>query len=305
LGMMLAVQFIVGQLNTPVNEIFSFIQSAQDAKISTERLAEIQDTTPEDTGEKLPVEEATFADLEFSNVSFAYPGTPNIAVLKNISFTIPRGSTTAIVGTSGSGKTTILKLLMKFYNPVSGTINYGHVDLRQLQSAGWRAKCGAVLQDGFMFNETLMKNIAIGEDQIDVTRVYSACEMANLTDFVRQLPLGFNTKFGVNGQGLSQGQKQRILIARAIYKNPNLLLFDEATNALDANNELQIMNNMASFFRKRTTVIVAHRLSTVKNADNIIVLEKGKIVENGTHLELVERRGAYYTLIQNQLELGN
>jgi ATP-binding cassette subfamily B protein len=225
--------------------------------------------------------------------------------LNNINLSIPQGKVTAIVGTSGSGKTTLIKLLLGFYPPVAGTIKVGDTDLVSFQQHWWRGKCGAVMQDGFIFSDTIAKNITLGDENVDKERLAYAVQMANIQDFVESLPLNYNTKIGQEGVGLSQGQKQRILIARSIYKNPEFIFFDEATNALDANNEKVILENLNEFFSGKTVVVVAHRLSTVKNAHQIVVLEKGSIVELGSHEELTKKQGAYFNLVKNQLELGN
>jgi ATP-binding cassette subfamily B protein len=224
-------------------------------------------------------------------------------VLNNVSVTIPAGKQTAIVGTSGSGKTTLVKLLLGFYPPTGGEIRLGGNNLDAFSLRRWREECGVVMQDGFIFSDTIARNIASGVEFIDKSLLLNAAKVANIGDFISTLPLGYNTKIGSEGHGLSQGQKQRILIARAVYKNPMFIFFDEATNSLDANNEKVILENLQEFIKGRTAVVVAHRLSTVKNADQIIVIEKGKIVETGTHKELSERKGAYYTLVKNQLEL--
>ncbi len=243
-------------------------------------------------------------DIHINNLSFSY--TPiSEEVLQDVNITIPRGKTTAIVGTSGSGKTTLIKLLLGFYPPNKGNITIGSHPLQAIYKKIWRAQCGVVMQDGFIFSDSISKNIAESDDQVDFARVIASATTANIMDFIESLPLGFNTMIGARGNGVSQGQKQRLLIARAVYKNPDFLFFDEATNALDANNERVIMNNLNKFLKGKTAVIVAHRLSTVKNADQIIVLEKGRVVEVGSHKELVKAKGNYFTLVRNQLELGN
>jgi ATP-binding cassette subfamily B protein len=242
--------------------------------------------------------------IRFNNVSFTYPGAGNSPVLKDINLSIPKGKTTAIVGVSGSGKTTLLKLLLKFYDPQKGEIRIEKTTLDSISHKFWRGNCGAVMQESFIFSDTIARNIAVGADKIDIDKLYQAVEIANIREFIEELPLGFNTKIGADGSGISMGQKQRLLIARAVYRDPEFILFDEATNSLDSNNESIIIQNLHSFFRGRTVVIVAHRLSTVKNADQIVVLNKGVIAEKGTHQELVNLKGAYYTLVKNQLELG-
>lgn len=305
LGMMMAVQYIIGQLNSPLNQMIGFIQSAQDAKISLERLGEIHNKEDEDDPnmEKvtlLPEDKA----INIKDLSFKYnPLSPE--VLQNINVTILEGKITAIVGMSGSGKTTLVKLLLGFYPPTSGEIKIGETALQNISHKLWREKCGAVMQDGFIFSDSIANNIAVGVERINKNQLFHAVKVANIQDLLDSLPLGYNTKIGQEGSGISQGQKQRILIARSVYKNPDYLFFDEATNSLDANNEKVIMENLNQFFHGKTVVIVAHRLSTVKNADQIVVLNQGKITEIGTHQELTERKGEYYQLVKNQLELGN
>jgi ATP-binding cassette, subfamily B, bacterial len=365
LGSMLAVQYIIGQLNNPISQMVSFMQSWQNAKISMDRLNEIhsmQDEEPEEmefqyqlpaaftrklvggtsgqdglhrdfmeqgsfmpasvrlTGDQLiqgtkgemvneiedpfKIENLGTASIQLRNVSFTYQGAGNEPVLKNIHLTIPKGKTTAVVGVSGSGKTTLLKLLLKFYEPQKGEIKLGGTGLHTISHKVWRSHCGVVMQESFIFSDTIAKNIAVGAEKVDMGKLYQAVEVANIREFIEGLPLGLNTKIGAEGSGISMGQKQRILIARAVYRNPEFIFFDEATNSLDSNNESLIIRNLNSFFKERTVVIVAHRLSTVKNADQIIVLNKGAITEKGTHVELVNLKGDYFTLIKNQLELG-
>ncbi len=306
LGMMLAVQFIIGQMNSPLNELISFMHLAQEAKISLERLGEIHNLKEEEEKGKpllnaMPIDKS----LHLEDVVFQYEGPHSEKVLKNINLKIPERKITAIVGTSGSGKTTLVKLLLGFYPPVAGKVRVGETDLRNFSQQWWRTKVGAVMQDGFIFSDTITSNIAVGVERLEKDRLLFAAKAANLMDLIEGLPLGFNTKIGQDGHGLSQGQKQRILIARVIYKNPEYLFFDEATNALDANNEKVIMENLNRVYEGKTVIVVAHRLSTVKNADQIVVLEKGVIVELGNHEELTAKRGAYYNLVKNQLELGN
>jgi len=305
LGMMLAVQFIIGQLNVPVNQIISFFRMSQDAKMSLDRLAEVHDMDneehePEMKVRKLPDKK----DLFVNNVSFQYEGPNSPYALKDVDLFIEENKTTAIVGTSGSGKTTLLKLMLGFYQPVAGEILIGDTRLSNLSLKIWREKTGAVMQDGFLFPESIASNIAPGIDEIDEERLIKASEIANIKGFIESLPLSYNTKIGANGHGLSEGQMQRLLIARVVYKNPEIIIFDEATNSLDANNEKAIVENLAAFFRGKTVIIVAHRLSTVRNADKIVVMDNGRIVESGTHDSLIENNGAYYNLIKNQLELG-
>jgi ATP-binding cassette subfamily B protein len=306
LGMMLAVQYIIGQMNSPLDQMIEFMQVSQDAKISLERLSEIHNRQDEEQNQegKLSTLPAS-ADIQIDNLVFQYEGPHSPKVLNNVDLTIPQGKVTAIVGTSGSGKTTLVKLLLGFYPPVSGNIKVGDSELSAFRQHWWRDRCGAVMQDGFIFSDTIANNIAIGDDEIDKDRLGYAVQMANIQEFIDTLPLKYNTKIGQEGVGLSQGQKQRILIARAIYKNPEFIFFDEATNALDANNEKVILENLDEFFAGKTVVVVAHRLSTVKNAHQIVVLEKGSLIEIGTHEELTRKQGAYYNLVKNQLELGN
>ncbi len=306
LGMMLAVQYIIGQLNSPLNEMISFMHLAQDARISLDRLGEIHGHEDEEVAEK-PLLNALPADqsLYLNNVVFQYEGARSPKVLNSIKLVIPEKKITAVVGTSGSGKTTLVKLLLGFYSPKQGKISVGNTDLQHFSQQWWRSKVGAVMQDGFIFSDTIYNNIIVGDEHPDKERMFFAVRMANIDGFIETLPLGFNTRIGQDGHGLSQGQKQRILIARVIYKDPEYLFFDEATNALDANNEKAIMENLNQVYQGKTVVIVAHRLSTVKHADQIVVLENGELVEIGTHDELTAKRGAYYHLVKNQLELGN
>lgn len=319
LGAMLAVQYIIGQLSGPIEQFIGFVQNAQDTKISLERLNDIHG---------LVEEENQFIDSNFEisylpenksislkNLSFTFPGADNDPILNEINLNIREGTTTAIVGVSGSGKTTLIKLLLKFYEQyvgdiVIGTSEYvGHVEqgmkFKYISPSFWRRHCGVVLQEGYIFNDSIAQNIAVGYEMPEIDKLITACKVANLLTFIESLPNGFNTKLGTDGVGISQGQKQRLLIARAIYKNPKYLFFDEATNALDANNEKVIVENLQHFFKGRTVVIVAHRLSTVKNADKIVVLHEGKIVEEGSHNELTMLRGHYFELVKNQLEIGN
>ncbi|MEA5259750.1 peptidase domain-containing ABC transporter [Arcicella aquatica] len=306
LGTMLAIQYIIGQLNAPIESLIQFVQSAQSAKISLERLNEIHELQDEEKNEVLSYKHAgdKGASVMLKNISFTYPGAGNEPVLKNINLEIPQGKITAIVGMSGSGKTTLLKLLLKFYD-IKGEIKIGNAPFDSFRARDWRGKCGVVMQDGFIFSDTVARNIALGDEQPNLEKLYHACDVANILSFIESLPLGFNTKIGSEGNGISQGQKQRLLIARAVYKDPEYLFFDEATNALDANNEKKILENLDEFFHGRTVIVVAHRLSTVKNADQIVVLHNGEITEIGTHESLTTKRGEYFNLVKNQLELGN
>jgi len=309
IGVMMAVMYILGQLSAPLNDAINFIYSAQDARISLERLGEIhlkQNEEEEQAARPKPADKGNTyhgRDIVFDNISFHYPGHAGHDVLKNICLTIPEGKVTAIVGASGSGKTTLLKLLLKFYTPRQGSIRIGNSNLHDYANDAWRKSCGVVMQDGYIFADTIANNIAL-EEHINKDLLLHATEVANIHSFIQSLPSAYNTRIGQDGIGLSQGQKQRLLIARAVYKDPSFIFFDEATNALDANNELVIMRNLEAFFRNRTVVIVAHRLSTVRNADQIIVLDNGCITEQGAHEELTARRKSYYTLVKNQLELG-
>lgn len=306
LGMMTAVQYIMGQLNAPVSQFITFVQSTQDAKISLERLNDIYGKEDEEPVAQPKIREIPDnADIEFRNVTFQYGGLHSEKVLDGISMTIPSNKVTAIVGNSGSGKTTLLKLILGFYHPSEGEVMLGGNRLGKYSDSVWRSKCGAVMQEGFIFSDTIINNIAVCDDVPNMERVRRAVETANIGDFIDGLPLGYHTKIGMEGHGLSTGQKQRLLIARAAYKDAKYMIFDEATNSLDANNERFIMEKLNVLFRNRTVVIVANRLSTVRNADNIVVVYKGKITEQGTHEELINRRGDYYKLIKNQLELGN
>jgi len=306
LGMMLAVQFIIGQLNIPVNQMVVFFRTAQDARMSLDRLSEIQSSQPEELEDEMKVKNLPAnKNIYINNLSFQYEGPRSPFVLKDIDIVIPEKKITAVVGTSGSGKTTMLKLMLGFYNPVEGDILVGDTNLRNLSLKVWRQKIGVVMQDGYIFPDTIANNIAPGIDVIDSDKLLKSISIANMNDFVDTLPLGINTRIGHNGHGLSQGQKQRILIARAVYKNPDYLFFDEATNSLDAANEKKIVTNLNEFFSGKTVLIIAHRLSTVRNSDNIVVIDKGRMIESGTHPELISRKGIYYNLVRDQLELGN
>ena len=305
LGMMMSVQYIIGQLNAPIGQIIGFVQQTQDAKISLERLAEIHTKEDEENPEmELIADIPESKSLSLEHLFFRYTDSGEDLVLEDINLTIPEGKVTAIVGASGSGKTTIIKLLLGFYPPTKGKILLGVHNLHSYSMESWRKNCGVVMQEGFIFSDTIANNIAPGVEVIDKEQLAKAVDIANIRAYIDSLPLSFNTKIGQEGTGLSQGQKQRLLIARAVYKNPRYIFFDEATNALDANNERMIMKSLEQFFKGRTVVVVAHRLSTVQHADKIVVLDKGAIIEEGTHVALTAKRGAYYELIKNQLELG-
>lgn len=306
LGAMLAVQYILGQLNSPAEQIVGFIQTAQAAQLSLERLNEIHALADEEpVGQPRVARLPADRSLHLDQVRFAYAGAADHPVLQSLSLSIPAGAVTAIVGASGSGKTTLLKLLLKFYAPTSGEVRVGETRLANVSHKLWRSQCGVVMQEGFVFSDTIARNIAVGEEDIDYERLHYAVQIANIQSFIESLPLGYNTKIGMEGSGMSQGQRQRLLIARAVYKDPAYLFFDEATNALDADNESVILRNLEQFFQGRTVVVVAHRLSTVRNAAQIVVLDKGQIVEIGTHDALTRQRGTYYHLVKNQLELGS
>ena len=296
----------ISQLNAPISQFIKFVQEAQDAKISLERLGEIQERGDEEDSEKDYIREIPDgADIEFRDVVFQYNGPHSEKVLDGINIKIPHNKVTAIVGASGSGKTTMLKMMLGFYEPVSGEVLLGGNRICDYSPSVWRGECGTVMQEGFVFSDTIAGNIGVSDEVPDMDKVRKAVRIANIEDFIGGLPLRYNTKIGAEGNGVSTGQKQRLLIARAAYRGSRYLFFDEATNSLDANNEKTIMENLDGLFENRTVVIVAHRLSTVRNADNIIVLDRGKVVEQGTHKELTEKRGYYYELVKNQLELGN
>lgn len=306
LGMMMALQYIMGQINAPISQFISFVQAAQDASISLERLGEIhemKDEEPEDEDRLKDIPQD--ADIQFEDVVFQYEGPHSAKVLDGITVKIPAGKVTAIVGASGSGKTTMLKMLLGFYQPVSGKLTLNGTPLSLYSQKTWRERCGSVMQEGYIFADTISSNIAISSDNPDLEWVRCSAQIANISEWIEALPLGYNTRIGADGHGLSTGQKQRILIARAVYKDADYLFLDEATNALDANNERAIMEGLERFFEDKTVVIVAHRFSTVKNADNIVVLDNGRVTEQGTHQELTALRGKYYELVKNQLELGN
>ena len=306
LGMMLAVQYIIGQLNSPVEQLMSFFYSVQDVKISLERINEIH--RMDDENGKQGLETAVKEEnkgIDLKDVNFKYDPHALKTIIDDVSLTIPKGKVTAIVGASGCGKTTLIKLMLGYYPVLGGQINIGGTDVNTLNKKWWRKQCGVVMQDGVIFSESIARNIAVDDGEIDKERLQKAAEIACIHDYVLGLPLKYNTKIGRDGVGLSQGQKQRILIARAVYKNPDYIFLDEATNSLDANNERMIVEHLDEFYKGKTVVIVAHRLSTVKNADQIVVQDKGKVVEIGNHESLTAKRGAYYNLVKNQLELGN
>lgn len=306
LGMMLAIQYIIGQLNAPVEQFVQFIYGWQDVRISLERMCEIRNREEEETPERnVDYFPNGQREIRLKNVTFQYEGPHSPKVLDNLNLTIPQGKVTAIVGTSGSGKTTLVKLLLGYYSPVAGTIRIAGEDLAHYDLRWWRSHCGAVMQDGYIFSESIARNIAVDDEEIDNERLLLAARMSNIDEFIKRLPLQYNTVIGQDGQSISQGQRQRILIARAVYRNPDFIFLDEATNSLDANNERAIVENLTEFYRGKTVMAVAHRLSTVRNADQIVVLEKGRIVEIGTHESLIEAKGAYFHLVKNQLNLGN
>lgn len=305
LGMMMSLTYIIGQLSGPISSFIGFVQQFQDAKISLERLNEVHGRKDEeqDIDSKLIVLPER-REIRIEDLCFSYDGADRDYVLKNMDLTIPEKKVTAIVGASGSGKTTLLKLLLGFYQPNKGKITIGETPLHNINPHLWRFRTGAVMQDGVIFSDTIAQNITVGEEQIDIERLRHAVTVANIRDFIDSLPLGYNTKIGMEGNGISQGQRQRILIARAVYKNPEYLFFDEATNALDANNEKEIMEYLSEFYKGKTVIVVAHRLSTVRHADKIVVLDKGRIAEEGSHQELAQKQGLYFNLVKNQLELG-
>ncbi len=306
LGMMLAIQYIVGQLNVPIEQTVQFIHDYQDTRISLERINEIHQKEDENTDKEMPnIKKWMNSNIHIKNLTFQYEGPHSPKALNDVTILIPEGKITAIVGASGSGKTTLIKLLLQFYSPVSGSIMIGNENLQHFNTQWWRSQCGAVMQDGYLFSDTIAKNIAVSHEEIDTERLLFAAKTACIHEHIDSLPLKYNTMIGQDGQGISQGQRQRILIARAVYRNPNFIFLDEATNALDANNEKKIIDHLDTFYQGKTVVVVAHRLSTVQHADQIIVLDNGKVVEKGNHQQLTALKGAYYQLVKNQLELGN
>ncbi len=306
LGMMMALQYIIGQLNAPLSQFIQFVQATQDAKISMERLSEIQEKDDEEPADEQCIRVIPEnADIEFRGVTFQYDGPHSTKALDNVSVKIPANKVTAIVGASGSGKTTMLKMMLGFYDPAEGEVLLEGRKVSRYSASCWRRACGTVMQEGYVFSDTIANNIGVSDEYPDMKRVRRATQIANIDSFIDSLPLSYNTKIGADGHGLSVGQKQRLLIARAAYKDAKYLFFDEATNSLDANNERTIMERLERLFKNKTVVVVAHRLSTVRNADNIVVLDCGRIVEQGTHDELTAKKGYYYELVKNQLELGN
>lgn len=307
LGEMLAIQYIIGQLNAPIEQFVQFIYGWQDVQISLERMSEIRTRKDENPpyDRFIRLKDGLQADIDLAEITFQYEGKYSPKVLDNINLRIPQGKMTAIVGTSGSGKTTLIKLLLGYYEPTDGYILVGREPFEEFDLRWWRTQVGVVMQDGYIFSESIARNIAVGDEEIDTQRLFEAARTACIDEFIERLPLKYNTVIGPDGQGLSQGQRQRILIARAVYRNPPFLFFDEATNSLDANNERAIVENLTEFYQGKTVVVVAHRLSTVRHADQIVVLDKGQIREIGTHDELVQKQGAYYHLVKNQLELGS
>jgi ATP-binding cassette subfamily B protein len=316
LGMMMSISYIIGQMNSPVNQLVIFFRGLQDAKLSLERLNEVQNHEEEEKTEQIEFTRVNYhrpnkldtslqSGIKIDNLSFQYEGPHSPFVLKDINLHIPEGKVTAVVGASGSGKTTLMKLLLKFYPPTNGNIFYNNIIINDLSADSLRKNIGVVMQDGFIFSDTIERNIATGDENINPEKMRNSIQISHLEEFISNLPLKLNTKIGATGNGISGGQRQRILIARAIYKNPHYIFFDEATSALDAENEKKIHDSLQSFFKGKTVLIIAHRLSTVKNADQIIVLKNGQITEQGTHIQLVGSKGEYFNLVKNQLELGN
>lgn len=304
LGMLVAIHYILGQLNVPLNHFTEFMRSYQESRMSLERMNEIHSKEDDERLDEKITILPELGDLIAENVTFQYEGPHSPPVLRNVNIRIPKGKITAIVGSSGSGKTSLLKLLLGFYQPTEGVVRVGDANLNSIYNRLWRQQCGVVLQDGYIFSDTIAKNIALGEEVIDTNRLLRAVKAANIQSFIESLPMGYNTPIGPSGTGLSQGQKQRLLIARTVYKNPSYVFLDEATTALDAYNEMLVMESLLEYFRGKTLILVAHRLSTVMHADHIIVLEAGEVVEKGTHHELMYNHGAYYQMVRNQIELG-
>jgi len=305
LGTLLAISYILGQLNGPIEQMINFFHRAQDAKISLERLGEIHESEDEYQKETGVTMLPSIDRITVSNLEFTYPGAIQRNVLEQINLSLKKDTVTALVGVSGSGKTTLLKLMLGFYPPTKGEVVAGDMNIQMMSPDLWRKQCGVVMQDGYIFSDTIARNIALGEQEIKTDQLLYAARMACMEDFIDQLPLGYNTRIGQEGLSLSGGEEQRVLIARAVYKNPAFLFMDEGTSALDANNERRIMDNLELVFRGKTVLIVAHRLSTVKNADHIVVLDQGRIVEEGKHNALIAKKGHYFNLVRNQLELGN
>ena len=303
LGMMLSIQYIVGMLNSPVEQLINFIRQFQDANLSLNRLQDIYMEKDEDNKNKKNINNNDCDSIIMKHVTFSYDKLSTNSTISDINLCIEKGKTTAIVGLSGSGKSTILKMILGFYQPDKGSITIGTQNLQKINKREWRKKCGTVMQEGYVFADTIAKNIAPNDNNLDFKRIEDAAKIANINDFIHELPLGYNTKIGHDGQGLSIGQKQRLLIARAVYKNPKYIFLDEATNSLDANNEREIMDHLNTFIKGRTAVIIAHRLSTVRYADKIVVIQKGKIMEEGDHKQLIKQKGIYYTLVKNQLNI--
>lgn len=305
-GIMISIQFIIGQLQSPIDQSITFIQTAQDARLSFDRLNELQNIRNEEElqNKNTVLEKSNLGAIQLQNIQFSYNSSKIKLLIDGLSLNIPYGGKTAIVGYSGSGKTTLIKLMLGFYPLLGGEIKINNVDLKDINLKEWRNRCGVVMQDGYIFSDTIVGNIAPEEDRIDEKKLENAAKIANLDEFINSLPLNYYTRIGNAGMGLSQGQKQRILIARAVYKDPDYIFLDEATNSLDATNEKTIINNLNVFFKSRTVIVVAHRLSTVKDADQIVVLNDGKIEEIGTHDVLIKENGSYYNLIKDQLEVG-